>query len=95
MRTAYDDLIDFVVSTGVSRAEAELGVRRCAVAIGKHGLVGYTAGGAVAYFLGMNPATAIPYLIGTAAAGAGYGLVKSPQCHEVRQALTYWATAAF
>jgi hypothetical protein len=95
MSAPYDDLIDAVTNTGISRAEAEHAVRRCAMAMAKGGLVGYTAGGAFAYFMAMNPATSIPYLLVSTAAGGGYALAKSQQCSEVREAINFWNTAKF
>ena len=95
MNSPYEELIDFVVSSGISRTEAEHGVRMCALAMAKNGAAAYFGTGAVVYFMSMNPATAVPYLVGAAAVGAGYGLAKSPQCQEVRDALRYWSAAAF
>ncbi len=90
MSVVYDDLIDKITASGVSKADAQIAVRHCEMAMIKGGLVGYTAGGALAYFLAMNPASAFPFLIGTTATGAGYQLLKSPACSEVREAVSFW-----
>lgn len=95
MSSAYDDLIDQITANGVERSEAEHAARQCALAMAKGGLVGYTAMGAFAYFLAMNPTTAIPYLAISTAAGSSYQLLKSPACSEVRSAISFWNTAAF
>jgi len=91
----YDDLIEKIADTGISRQEAEFAARRCAMAMLKGGAVGYTAAGAWAYFLAMNPLAAAGYLAGASVAGAGYQLATSPQCAEVRQAISFWNTAPF
>jgi len=91
--SAYDELIDFVTKSGIPPADAEFAVRQCALAMAKRGIGAYTAGGAVAYFMSMNPSTAIPFLIGTTAVGAASGLVNAPQCEEVREAIRYWTKA--
>jgi hypothetical protein len=56
----------------------------------KGGVAGYSTGGALAYFLAMNPVSVFPFLIGTTATGAGYQLLKSPSCSEVREAVSFW-----
>jgi hypothetical protein len=96
MSSPYEDLIRAITETGISRAEAEHAARRCAMAMAKGGLLGY-AGGSIAfgYFMAMNPATAIPYLLVSTAVGGGYALTKSPQCSEVRDAISFWNTAKF
>jgi hypothetical protein len=91
--SAYDELIDFVTKSGISQGEAEFAVRQCALAMTKRGIQTYMAGGAIAYFMSMNPSTAIPFLIGSAAVGAGSALVNAPQCEEVREAVRYWTKA--
>jgi hypothetical protein len=91
----YEDLINFVVDSGLSRDEAEHAVRQCVFAMIRKGLAGYTAGGAAAYFMQMNPSTAIPFLLVTTSVGAGYALAKAPQCSEVRGAVQFWNTARF
>ena len=95
MNSPYEELIERITATGVSRQEAEYAARRCALAIFKGGAVGYSAAGAWAYFLAMNPAAAASYLVAGSAVGAGYALAKSPQCSEVREAIWYWNTAGF
>ena len=93
MASPYDQLIQAIVDTGVSEAEAQHAARRCAMAMAKQGAVGYLGGGALSYFLAMNPGTALPYLVGGLAIGAGHALVKSPQCSEVREAIQFWNLA--
>ena len=77
MSSPYEDLIDAITEIGVSRQEVEHAARVCALAMVKGGLIGYTAGGVFAYFMGMNPATVLLYLVVSAAAGGGYALAKS------------------
>lgn len=93
MSTPYEDLVQFIESNGVTEAEGEHALRRCLIAMGKAGLVGYASGGAISYFMTMNPATVFPFLTATTAAGAGYALVNSPSCSEVREAVAYWRAA--
>jgi hypothetical protein len=93
MNSFYDELIDSIMATGISEEEARNAARRCAMAMGRHAAVGYAGGGALGFFLQMNPATALPYLVGGLALGAGHGLAKAPQCAEVRQAIGFWNTA--
>jgi hypothetical protein len=95
MNSAYDDLIDKITDSGISRSEAEHAARRCAAAMAVGGLAGYTAAAGFAYFMAMNPLTALPYLIGAPVVGASYQLLKSPSCSEVRQAIGFWNTAPF
>jgi hypothetical protein len=95
MASPYDQLIQAITETGVSEAEAQFAVRRCAMAMAKQGAITYVGGSALAYFLAMNPATAMPYLVGSAALGAGHALAISPQCSEVRLAILFWITARF
>lgn len=90
MSVVYDDLIGKITASGISTADAQIAVRHCEMAMLKGGVAGYTAGGALAYFLAMNPASAFPFLIGTAAAGSGYQLLNSPACSEVREAVSFW-----
>ncbi len=94
MANPYEQLIQAIVETGVSEAEAQHAARRCAMAMVKKGFAGYIGGGALSYFLAMNPSTAIPYLVGGIALGAGHALVKSPQCSEVREAINFWNVTA-
>jgi hypothetical protein len=89
MSSPYDDLIDQIAATGISRKEAEYAARRCTMAMLKNGVVGYGGAGLLTYFLRMSPG---PALVGFAV-GAGYGFVKSPQCSEVREAIRFWNTA--
>jgi hypothetical protein len=93
MASPYDDLIQAITATGVSEVEARHAARRCAIAMAKNGAMGYLGGGAFAYFMAMNPAAAIPFLVGGAAIGAGYAFAKAPQCSEVREAVRFWNTA--
>jgi hypothetical protein len=88
--TPYDELIQSITATGLPETEARNAARRCAMAMAKQGAVGYLGGGAFAYFMAMNPATAVPYLVGGAVLGAGHALAKSPQCSEVREAIRFW-----
>jgi hypothetical protein len=88
--SSYDELIQKITATGISENEARLAVRRCTFAMAKQGVVGYAGAGAFTYFMAMNPATAVPYLVGGAVLGAGYALAKSPQCSEVRTAIRFW-----
>ena len=94
MTSLYDQLIQAIIETGVSEAEAQHAVRRCALAMAKQGAAGYLGGGALSYFLAMNPGTAVPYLVGGVAFGAGHALVASAQCSEVREAIKFWSTTA-
>ena len=93
MPSPYEQLIEAIVETGVSEVEAQHAARRCAMAMAKQGAVGYLGGGAFAYFMAMNPASAVPYAIAGLAGGAAYALIKSPQCSEVREAIRFWNTA--
>jgi hypothetical protein len=95
MSSAYDGLIERITDSGISRSEAEHAARRCALAMAKGGVFGYTAAGAFAYFMAMNPTTALPYLVGSTVVGSGYQLLKSPECSEVRKAISFWNTASF
>jgi len=95
VNTPYEDLIDFVTKRGISRYEAERAVKRCARAMAINGLVGYSTGGAIAFFLAMNPATAVPYLIAGTAVGAVTTLARAPACSDIREAISYWNTASF
>jgi hypothetical protein len=95
MNSPYEDLIQRIASTGISSQEAEFAARRCAIAMLKGGSVGYTAAGVWAYFLAMNPVAAAGYLASASVAAAGYQLATSPQCSEVREAISFWNTAAF
>ena len=87
VNTPYEDLIDFVTKRGISRYEAERAVKRCARAMAINGLV--------AFFLAMNPATAVPYLIAGTAVGAVTTLARAPACSDIREAISYWNTASF
>jgi hypothetical protein len=95
MPSPYEQLIQAIAETGVSEVEAQHAARRCAIAMAKQGIAGYAAGGALSYFLAMNLTTAVPYLVGSTALGAGHALMKSPQCSDVRRAIQFWSTAAF
>jgi hypothetical protein len=90
MADYYNDLINWVADTGVTRDEARHAVVRCSLAIAKGGAAGYAAMGAAAYFMAMNPATAAEYLVASTAIGGGYALAKSPSCAEVREAIQFW-----
>jgi hypothetical protein len=94
MASPYDQLIQAIIDTGVSEAEAQHAARRCAMAMAKQGVAGYLGGGALSYFLAMNPGTAVPYLVGGVVLGAGHALVTSVQCSEVREAIKFWNTTA-
>ena len=89
MSSPYEDLIDQITATGISRQEAEYAARRCAMAMLKNGVVGYGGAGVLTYFLRMSPTTAV---LGFAV-GAGYTLAESPQCSEVREAIRFWNPA--
>jgi len=89
MALYYDDLIDFIESSGISRPEAEFSARRCAMSMAKAGIFGYGASIPIAYFMKMSPGTV---LVG-GALGAAWALAKSPSCQEVRDAISYWKTA--
>jgi hypothetical protein len=95
MADYYNDLIDWVADTGISRNEAQHAVTRCSLAIAKGGAAGYTAMGAAAYFMAMNPATAVEYLVASTAIGGGYELIKSPACAQVREAISFWNRVDF
>jgi len=95
MKSPYDELIDAIVDSGVSESEAQLAARRCALAMAQNGAVAYLGGGALAYFLAMNPASAVPYAVGGLTLGAGYALAKSPRCSEVRDAIRFWSSVQF
>jgi hypothetical protein len=90
----YDVLLDQVMKTGISEEEARLAVRRCAVTMAKQGALAYVGGGAaqiaLSYFVKMNPATAIPYAVGSVLLGAGHAVYSSPDCSDVRRAIVYW-----
>jgi len=90
MPFTHNDLVNLLVKSGVSPSEARPAVNRCLLSMGAHAAMTYTAGGALAYFLAMNPATTLPYTAATIAAGAGYAFQKSPQCMEVRTAIRFW-----
>jgi hypothetical protein len=95
MPTPYQELVDTIVESGVSRAEARHAVNSCALAMAKQGTVAYTGSALLMYFMNTNPASAIGY--GTAAFGAGaaHALIKSPDCREVRRAVRFWTHAQF
>jgi len=95
MDSPYNEIVEFVTSNGVSQAEAEVAVGNCLKAMAKYALGAYVAGGAVAYFMRMSPNTAIPWLVVSTAAGAGYALAKAPQCSEIREAIAFWERANF
>ena len=95
MASPYEQLIQAIVDTGVSEAEARHAAQRCALAMATRGIVIYAGAGAFTYFMSMNPATAIPYWVGGLAVGAGSALAKSPSCSEVREAIRFWNTASF
>ena len=95
MDTPRQLLIDSMMRSGVSHADAEEAVDQCTKAMLKHGVGAYTATGLAAYLLGMNPATAMPYLVAAPVLGAGYGFFSSPQCQDVREAVSFWKTAEF
>ena len=92
MDTPRQLLIDSMTRSGVDHSDAELAVDQCIRAMLKHGVGAYTATGLAAYFLGMNPATAVPYLVAAPVLGAGYGFFSSPQCRDVREAVSFWKT---
>jgi hypothetical protein len=95
MANPYDELIHAIRNTGISEAEAQHAARRCLKEMAKQGAMGYLGGGALSYFLAMNPATAMPYLIGGLALGGGHALAKSPQCSDVRKAISFWNSEPF
>jgi hypothetical protein len=88
-------LIDSMMRSGVSDADAERAVDRCIKAMLTHGAGAYTTTALATYLLGMNPATAIPYLVAAPVAGASYGFFTSSQCEEIRNAVAFWTTADF
>jgi hypothetical protein len=89
MASPYEQLIQAIIETGIPETEARHAARRCALAMAKQGATRYLGGGALAYFMAMNPATAVPYLVGGVALGAGHALLKAPQCSEVREAVPF------
>jgi hypothetical protein len=95
MPSPYDELVEFVAQSGISQAEAEHAVRRCATAMLAQGAATYVAGSAVMYFMNMTIPSAFSY--GTLALGAGavHAVAKSPQCSEVREAIRFWNTNTF
>jgi hypothetical protein len=95
MTKAYQPLLDMLVETGISEAEAEHAVRRCATAMAKQGVTAYASAGALAYFMNMTPASGVSFAITTMSLGAGHALLKSPSCGEVRNAIGFWNTAPF
>jgi hypothetical protein len=95
MNSPYEHLIEFVTNAGLSEDEARHAVRQCAWAMAKKGAVSYVAGGAISYFMLMNPTTAIPYTVGATAAGAAFGLAKAPECSQIREAIRFWSTVPF
>jgi len=88
-------LIESITRTGISQDDAELAVDQCTKAMVKHGIGAYAGLGLAAYFLNMTPATALAYAVATPVLGAGYGFFTSPQCQDVREAVTFWKTAEF
>jgi hypothetical protein len=94
MSTPYEELQRFMISNGIPAADAEIAIRRCSIAIAKRASAGYIGGGAVAYFMAMNPAAGISYVVGGATIGAGSALYSSPACADIRTAIRYWWTAA-
>lgn len=90
---AYDDLIAFITKQGVSEQEAAHAVRRCVIAMGRHGLAAYGSAGAIAYFLNMNPASAMGFATAAIGSGAAIGFASAPQCSEVRSAIAFWGTS--
>jgi hypothetical protein len=92
---AYNDLVSFVADQGLSEGEAEHAIRRCLMAMAKYGIGAYAGAGAVAYFMNMTPASAVGFGLLTVGGGAAVGLMKSPQCSEVRGAVRFWNTANF
>lgn len=90
MSAGYDDLMQFLSESGISTSDADSAAKRCLASMVKRGVGGYAAGGVVAYFLAMNPAAAIPYLVGGLALGAGHALAEAEACSDVRQAVRYW-----
>ena len=88
MATDYETLLSFLTDNGISRAEAEVAVQKCARAMALSGAKGYLAGGIVGFFMGGASAPGMAMLGG--GVGAAYGLATSPSCGEVRNALSYW-----
>lgn len=96
MAKAYQPLLDMIVqNTGISEAEAEHAVRRCATAMLKQGVAAYGSAGALAYFLNMNPASGLSFAVTTLSLGAGHALLTSNSCGDVRRAIAFWNTAPF
>ncbi len=101
MSSAHEDLIGKIAATGISEEEAEHAARRCLMSMEKNGGFGYAGGATFAYFLAMSttpPGAAVAvaysaYAVVGGAIGAGYALAKSPQCSEVREAISFWNTA--
>ena len=93
MTSLYEQLIQAIVQTGVSQDEARHAARRCALEMARQGFVGYLGSGALAYFLAMNPVSAMSFLAGGAVLGAGHAFARSPQCSEVREAISFWSSA--
>lgn len=90
---AYDDLLAFVRESGLDDEEARHAVRRCAITMAKNGAGAYLGAGAIAYFMNMNPASAMGFAAVTFGSGAAYALATSPSCGDVRKAVFFWRTA--
>jgi hypothetical protein len=93
MRSEYEALIQAITETGVPEAEARAAATACAKAMARGAVTGYVGGGALSYFLAMNPATSLEYVVTGFAIGGGYALVKSDQCAAVRDAIAFWRHA--
>ncbi|MBS0396597.1 MAG: hypothetical protein JSR54_18400 [Proteobacteria bacterium] len=95
MASPYEELISSITAAGVPEVEARHAARRCAMAMAATGAVGAAAGMAFAFFMSRNPVASIPQGLVGGAVGAGYALIKAPQCAEVREAIRFWNTASF
>jgi hypothetical protein len=90
---AYDDLLGFMRDQGFTDLEAQHAVKRCVIAMAKHGAGAYAGAGAIAFFMNMTPASAMGFATVTLAGGAAHGLATSPQCKDIREAISFWNTA--
>lgn len=90
----YEQLIGAIESNGVDRYEAEHAARKCAAAMAKYGVLAYSSGAVLMYFLNMTPAGPASAAMAFGA-GAGYALIERPECERVREAVRFWNTAAF
>ena len=92
MSSKYDELVSFVGNQCISEYEADHAIRRCIAAMAKNGIASYAGASAVAYFMNMTPASAVGFGVTTFTLGAGYAVVNSPKCSEVRSTIHFWNT---